>query len=60
VAAVKANVLKVNHTRNVRGIPLGSAYIDLELETRGIAHIREIIGYLKANQYQIDHVEKET
>ncbi len=59
VAKAKANVLQVNHTRNIRGIPLGSACIDLELETRGADHIQEISGYLKSMGYLISGLEKE-
>jgi threonine dehydratase len=58
VAKTKANVLQVNHTRNIRGIPLGSACIDLELETRGADHIREVTDYLKTMGYPISRFEE--
>ncbi|MFH2065537.1 MAG: threonine ammonia-lyase [Pseudomonadota bacterium] len=58
VAKAKANVMTINHTRNIRGVPLGRVYIDFELETRGANHIREVTDYLNSVGYRIDRPEE--
>ncbi|MFC1798477.1 threonine ammonia-lyase [Thermodesulfobacteriota bacterium] len=42
IAALKANVLHIYHDRSVRGTPIYTTHVELELETRGTQHIEEI------------------
>ena len=42
VAASKANVLHIYHDRGARGTPIYVTHVELELETRGARHIRQI------------------
>jgi threonine dehydratase len=42
IAGLKANVLHIYHDRNVRELPLYVTRVELELETRGPAHVREL------------------
>ncbi|MGA8020816.1 MAG: pyridoxal-phosphate dependent enzyme, partial [Desulfobacterales bacterium] len=54
VADLKANVLHIYHDRNVRGIPLYVTHVELELETRGPTHLKEIETALLAAGYQLE------
>jgi len=54
VASLKANVLHILHHRNARNIPIYSTIVELEVETRGQDHVKEITGNLKKAGYQID------
>lgn len=42
IAGLEANVLNIYHDRNVRGAPIYTTHVGLELETRGPHHIKEI------------------
>ena len=53
IAGTKANVLHIYHDRNVRGIPLYVTHVELELETRGPAHVKEITDTLQNAGYDI-------
>ena len=53
IAGTKANVLHIYHDRNVRGIPLYVTHVDLELETRGPAHVKDITETLQSAGYDI-------
>ncbi len=53
VAAAKANVLHIYHARNVKGMPLYTTRVDLELETRGPDHVEEITKILKNAGYHL-------
>ena len=54
VASLKANVLHILHHRSARNIPIYSTIVELEIETRGPAHVKEIMGNLKKAGYDID------
>ncbi len=54
VAELKANVLQVSHQRCSRDLPLNATKVDLELETRGAAHIDAITSRLEQAGYLID------
>ena len=54
LAHLKANVLQVNHARNVGNMPIYTARVDLELETRGPSHVEEITGELKKSGYMVE------
>lgn len=53
VADLKANVLHIYHDRTVKGIPLYVSQVELELETRGPAHLSEIETALLAAGYRL-------
>jgi threonine dehydratase len=48
VAACRANIHQINHTRAQPGLPLTQAAVTLELETRGPEHIAELRAALGA------------
>ena len=54
LAHLKANVLQVNHARNVGNMPIYTARVDLELETRGPSHVEHITGELQKSGYTIE------
>jgi len=54
LASLKANVLQVNHARNVGNMPIYTARVDLELETRSSSHVEEITGELQKSGYTIE------
>lgn len=54
VADLKANVLHIYHDRSVRGIPLFVTHVELELETRGPTHLKEIETALLAAGYRLE------
>jgi threonine dehydratase len=53
IADLKANVLRVNHKRNLPELPASAAHVDLEIETRGPAHINKITSELQKTGYKI-------
>lgn len=54
VAAHKANVLHILHDRMGRRLPLALSRVELELETRGPDHIRELLDALKSGGYEVE------
>jgi threonine dehydratase len=52
IAGAKANVLHIDHHRHARTLPLYTTAVDLELETRGEPHIREIEALLSDAGYE--------
>jgi threonine dehydratase len=42
VAALKANVLRIEHDRAFAGVELGQTLVELVLETRGHDHVTEL------------------
>ena len=53
IAEAKANVMHIDHHRYARNLPLYTTAVDLELETRGEPHIREIKKTLSEAGYDI-------
>jgi threonine dehydratase len=53
VAARGANVVRIHHSREERNLPLGQARVDLEVETRGFEHVKEIVDALKGSGYRM-------
>lgn len=53
IAQSRANVVHIRHVRRERSLPISFARVDLELETRGPDHIKEIAGALTASGYRI-------
>lgn len=54
VSSLKANVLHILHHRSARNIPIYSTIVELEIETRGPAHVKEITDNLTKAGYAID------
>ena len=51
IAAHRANVLHISHARAF-GAALGETLVSLDLETRGPAHVAEILDGLRAAGYE--------
>ena len=51
LAKHQANVVHIHHVRNERDLPIICTRVDLELETRGFEHIKEIEDDLKKANY---------
>jgi threonine dehydratase len=53
LAKHQANVVHIHHARNEHDLPINFTQVDLELETRGFGHIKEIEKDLKGANYKI-------
>ena len=53
IARLKANVLHIYHHRSGRNLPVYLSRVELELETRGPAHVEEIMCELQQAGYEI-------
>jgi threonine dehydratase len=53
IARFKANVLNIYHARSEKDMSIHLSRVELELETRGPDHIREILDELENEGYQI-------
>ncbi|MDD1748674.1 MAG: threonine ammonia-lyase [Methanothrix sp.] len=53
VARRQANVVHIHHARNQWGLPINFTQVDLELETRGFGHIKEIEEAMKHAGYRL-------
>ncbi len=54
VAAAKANVLQIYHNRGGPDVPVRQTRVELEIETRNFAHIRQIEAALGDAGYNLD------
>jgi threonine dehydratase len=54
IAGAKANVLQIYHNRGGADMSIHQSVVDLEIETRNFAHIREIQAALDAAGYRIE------
>ncbi len=52
LARLKANVVHIHHARNERGLAINYTRVDLELETRGLDHIKEIEAAMRRAGYR--------
>ncbi len=57
IAMAKANVFQIYHSRGGAGIPIHQTLVELEVETRNFAHIREIEAALQAAGYHMDAIQ---
>jgi threonine dehydratase len=53
-ARLKANVLHIYHQRSGKNLPVTLSRVEVELETRGPAHIQEIIHELRQAGYKLE------
>ncbi len=54
IAVAKANVLHIYHDRGAAGISIHQTLVELEVETRNFAHIREVETALNAAGYRME------
>ena len=54
IARLKANVLNISHARSERDLAIHLSRVELEIETRGQDHIREILDELENTGYEIN------
>jgi threonine dehydratase len=54
VAQLQANVLQIDHDRSLLELPITVSRVELELETRGPAHVAEILGALRQAGYAVE------
>ena len=54
VARMKANVLQITHERNIRGLPMNTSCVELELETRSTRHGEGTVRELREMGYDIE------
>ncbi len=52
-AGLKANVLHITHQRSGRNLPVYLSRVEVELETRGPAHVEEVIQELQREGYEL-------
>ena len=52
IARLEANVLHIYHDRSVRDVPIYVTHVELELETRGAAHVKKINDALTEAGYE--------
>ncbi len=54
IASLKANVLDIHHNRYIKDAPLYVSFVEVELETRGYSHVKDIEMQLKNDGYDIE------
>src|SRR5207244_5052998 len=54
VGGLRANIVDVEHRRDLPGVALKSARLDLSVETRDRAHADEIVKRLEANGFRVE------
>ncbi len=54
ISGLKANVLHIYHDRSARDLPIYVTRVDLELETRGPAHVEKIARKLNIAGYEME------
>lgn len=52
----RANIDAIRHDRTSRDVAMNAAEVELELETRGPAHVREVIDGLRAAGYEVERI----
>ncbi|MBN1235743.1 MAG: threonine ammonia-lyase [Methanotrichaceae archaeon] len=53
IASLQANVVHIHHARNEGGLAINVTRVDLELETQGFGHIKEIGEAIKRAGYRL-------
>jgi threonine dehydratase len=54
IASLQANVVHIHHARNQWGLPINFTQVDLELETKGFGHMKEIEVAMKRAGYRLN------
>ena len=53
VASLEGNILNIRHDRFGAGLPIGFTRVALEIETKSIDHIEELVIALKSAGYDV-------
>jgi threonine dehydratase len=54
VATSRGNILHILHDRMGRHLPLGLSRVELEVETRDVGHMEEILNALSSSGYEVE------
>jgi len=54
IAREDANIYAIRHDRTSRDVSMDDAEVELELETRGPDHIKQLLAALRADGYELD------
>jgi threonine dehydratase len=54
IAVAKANISIITHDRRSKSLPIGKTEVLVELETRGVEHIQDVIKHLSKTGYQLE------
>jgi threonine dehydratase len=54
VATSRGNILHILHDRMGRHLPLGLSRVELEVETRDVGHMEEILNALTSSGYEVE------
>jgi threonine dehydratase len=54
IADRRANIYAIHHDRTSRDAAVNAAEVELELETRGEAHVEELLSALRERGYEVD------
>ena len=53
IAGAEANIVEVHHQRAFTDLPLQSAEVEFVVQTRGLSHVRKLLGALKSSRYNV-------
>ncbi|HJV64628.1 MAG TPA: threonine ammonia-lyase [Geomonas sp.] len=54
IAEAKANISIITHDRRSKSLPIGKTEVLVELETRGVEHIHDVIRHLSGSGYLLE------
>jgi threonine dehydratase len=54
ISDTRANVYAIRHDRTSRDVSMDDAEVELDVETRGTDHVRELLDRLEASGYELD------
>lgn len=54
IGDLSANIFAIRHDRTSKDVAMNAAEVELEIETRGPAHVREVIEGLEAEGYDVE------
>jgi threonine dehydratase len=57
VAETRANISIITHDRRSESLPIGKTEVLVELETRGVEHIQDVIRHLSQTGYQLQVIK---
>lgn len=53
IASSEGNILNIRHDRSGAGLPIGFTRVALEIETKSIDHVEELVIALKSENYEV-------
>ena len=54
IGRLSANIFAIRHDRTSKDVAMNAAEVELEIETRGPAHVQEVIDGLEAEGYEVE------